>query len=260
MFIPSPTTVTSQDDRRAAKSTPTQNEPMPIELPGQDTLLASWAALTEVSPGAGLHRTDTAAGAVFPAWAALNNVIALGDPAAVAVDWRDRYADAGVAEWALWVPSGATSFDTPDESTPIPGMRRSETTLVMVASIRPGLQHDDVRRAPLDAALRAGEEPVPVAELGSPGPGLPAWVLVREGVGVASAWTCRVGADCGIYAVGTAPAWRRRGLASALMRHLMAGGAGTASVQSTPMGRRLYESLGFVAVGRYEEWVPQPSG
>jgi hypothetical protein len=31
--------------------------------------------------------------------------------------------------------------------------------------------------------------------------------------------------------------------------------ARTATLQSTPMGQPLYESLGFQAVGRYEEWV-----
>ena len=30
----------------------------------------------------------------------------------------------------------------------------------------------------------------------------------------------------------------------------------TATFQSTRMGQRLYSSLGFEAVGRYEEWVP----
>ena len=33
-------------------------------------------------------------------------------------------------------------------------------------------------------------------------------------------------------------------------------GARTATLQSTRMGQRLYSSLGFEAVGRYEEWVP----
>lgn len=45
------------------------------------------------------------------------------------------------------------------------------------------------------------------------------------------------------------------------MRHLMAeslaGGARTVTLQSTRMGHGLYRPLGFVAVGRYEEWVPE---
>jgi ribosomal protein S18 acetylase RimI-like enzyme len=240
---------------------------MPTELPGQDTLLASWAALATTSPGARLEVTDSAVGAVFPAWAPLNNVIMLGDPATagqVVADWRRRYAEAGVRQWALWVPSRSVTFDAPVEPAALTGMRRDETTLVMTAPIPAGLTTDrGVVHTSLDSAVRAGDEPVPVAELGVRGttPGLGTWALVREGLAVASAWTYRHGADCGIYAVGTAPAWRRQGLATALMRHLMAGGsadgARTATLQSTRMGRRLYESLGFVALGRYEEWVPE---
>lgn len=238
---------------------------MPTELPGQETLLASWAALATTSPGARLVRTVGAVGAVFPAFAALNNVIVLGDPATapdVHAEWRRRFADAGVPQWALWIPSRATDVDAPDVLPGIPGMRRDETTLVMTAPIPAGLPTDaGVVRTSLDSALRAGDDPVPVAELGEPGttPGLDTWVLVRAGLAVASAWTYRCGTDCGIYAVGTAPAWRRQGLGMTLMRHLMACAAAadahTATLQSTRMGQPLYESLGFTAVGRYEEWI-----
>jgi ribosomal protein S18 acetylase RimI-like enzyme len=240
---------------------------MSTGLPGQDTLLANWAALATTSPGARLEETDSAVGAVFPAWAPLNNVIVLGGPATaaeVAGEWRRRYADAGVREWALWVPSRTVTFDAPDEPTALTGMRRDATTLVMAAPIPAGLPADPgVVRTSLDSVVRAGDEPVPVADLGVRGTtaGLGTWALVRAGVAVASAWTYRHGADFGIYAVGTAPAWRRQGLGTALMRHLMADGAAdgarTATLQSTPMGRHLYESLGFVAFGRYEEWVPE---
>jgi hypothetical protein len=45
------------------------------------------------------------------------------------------------------------------------------------------------------------------------------------------------------------------------MRHLMAEalacGARTVTLQSTRAGHGLYQSLGFAAVGRYEEWVPE---
>ena len=70
-----------------------------------------------------------------------------------------------------------------------------------------------------------------------------------------------LGTDVGIYSVGTAIEYRRRGLARALMQHLLAVAwqrdARTATLQATPMGQALYESLGFEAVGRYEEWVPR---
>jgi ribosomal protein S18 acetylase RimI-like enzyme len=37
-------------------------------------------------------------------------------------------------------------------------------------------------------------------------------------------------------------------------------GARTGSPQSTWMGQKLYESLGFQTVGRYEEWISPGSG
>jgi predicted acetyltransferase len=77
------------------------------------------------------------------------------------------------------------------------------------------------------------------------------------------AWTYHHGRDVGVYAVGTVPEWRGRGLARALVLHALADayrhGARTASLQSTPMGEPLYRSLGFRPAGRYEEWVPLAS-
>ena len=87
-------------------------------------------------------------------------------------------------------------------------------------------------------------------------------MLVRDGLAVAGLWACMHDGDCGIYAMGTAPQWRRQGLARSLIAHVLAvaceAGARTASLQSTPMGMSLYRSLGFEAVGRYEEWVCGP--
>ena len=85
-------------------------------------------------------------------------------------------------------------------------------------------------------------------------------MILDDDVAVAGAWSFLLGSDCGIYAVGTVPPWRRRGFARALMEHVLAEawrrGARTATLQSTRIGQRLYSSLGFEAVGRYEEWVP----
>ncbi len=88
-----------------------------------------------------------------------------------------------------------------------------------------------------------------------------AWVIVRDGMAVAGAWSFLRERDCGIYAVETLPQWRRRGLARSLMEHVLADaqrrGARTATLQSTRMGQPLYISLGFEPVGRYAEWTSQ---
>jgi ribosomal protein S18 acetylase RimI-like enzyme len=83
--------------------------------------------------------------------------------------------------------------------------------------------------------------------------------MAQGDMAVSCAWSFLHETDCGIFTVGTLPGWRRRGLARSLVEHVLADasqrGARTATLQSTRMGQPLYESLGFEAVGRYEEWV-----
>jgi GNAT superfamily N-acetyltransferase len=241
----------------------------PTVLPGQETLLACWSALAKLSPGARVIRSAATAAAVFPSWAPLNNAIMLdGHDGAAAEATASRltgvYADAYVDVWALWMPSRVTDLDAPDEVREVGGLKRDTTTLVMQATLPPGLRHHDrVVRTSIAAATHATDEPVPAADLAEPEgvPGLAAWVLVHDDVAVAGAWSFLHERDCGIYAVGTSPGWRRRGFARSLMVHVLADaqrrGARTATLQSTRMGRPLYESLGFEPAGRYEEWISQ---
>ncbi len=239
-----------------------------LALPGQDTLLGSWQALARLSPGARVVHAPTVAAAVFPACAPLNNAIVLpaahglwGDGVSVAMSW---FGEAGIDAWALWVPSRATDFAAVDGVPDVPGFTRDVTTLVMHATLPAELRsHAGVVRTSVAAASLADDHPLPADDLPEPDalPGLDAWVMVCDEVVVAGAWSFLHGTDCGIYAVETLPGWRRRGLARALMEHVLADahhrGARTATLQSTPMGQPLHESLGFRPVGRYEEWVPQ---
>jgi GNAT superfamily N-acetyltransferase len=235
-------------------------------LPGQDTLLASWGALAQLSPGARVIRSRTTDRAVFPSWMPLNNAILLNahDAAAVASQLTSVYADAGVDVWALWMPSSVTDLDAPDAVLEVGDLKRDTTTLVMQAALTPRLRyHNGVVRTSIATATRATDEPVPAADLGPPDrvPALSAWVMVHDDLAVAGAWSFLHRSDCGIYAVGTVPDWRRRGFARSLMEHVLADaqgrGARTATLQSTRMGQPLYESLGFEPVGRYEEWISQ---
>jgi len=238
-------------------------------LPGQETLLACWSTLARMSPGARLIRSSSAAAAVFPSWVPLNNAIMLnahdGAAAAAAACRLNRvYADAGVDGWALWLPSRATDLDAPDDVREVGGLKRDTTTLVMQATVPPGLRlHDGVVRTSIVAATRATDEPIPAADVGEPetAPGLAAWVMVQDDVAVAGAWSFLHERDCGLYAVGTNPELRRRGLARSLVKHVLADagrrGARTATLQSTRVAQHLYESLGFEPVGRYEEWISQ---
>jgi len=120
--------------------------------------------------------------------------------------------------------------------------------------------HPLVARTSIRTASLATDEPVSVIEAPDCVPNLDAWVYVHDGAAVAGAWSYLNGTDCGLYAVGTVPDFRRRGIAATLIRHVLAHayrrGARTASLQSTSMGESLYRSLRFTPAGRYEEWVP----
>src|SRR5262249_10795792 len=175
---------------------------------------------------------------------------------------ENRFRESGVDVWALWLPGCAADLDAPDRLGKIRALKRDTTTLVMRTALPARLRYDArVVRTSIATATRASDEPVPVAGLGEPDavPRLAAWVLVHDGCAVAGAWSYLQRTDCGIYALGTVPSMRRRGVAGALVGHVLAYAAGargrTATLQSTRMGQPLYESLGFVPVGRYEEWI-----
>ena len=166
-------------------------------MPGQETLIACWAALAQTSAGAEVIRATATTAAVFPSWAPLNNAILIGEDvgpaAAVVEELGSLYAEADVDVWALWVPSRATDLDAPDEVRDMAGLTRDTTTLIIRAHLTPGLcRHHGVVRASLTSIVRITEdEPVPVTDLGEPdtAPDLTAWALVHDGVAVSCAWS-----------------------------------------------------------------------
>ena len=237
-------------------------------LPGEETLIASWQALAQLSAGARLTRTGRHVAAVFPAWAPLNNAILSGpaatDAAHAAEELAALYRAAGVSTWAMWLRSPHVRLDTPGALSKVDGMTRDTTTLVMTRELSPGSSlHPAVVRTSIHTASLATDEPVSVIAAPDCVPNLDGWVYVHEGAAVAGAWSYLNGTDCGLYAIGTVPDFRRRGMAATLIQHVLAHayrrGARTASLQSTRMGESLYRYLRFTAVGRYEEWVPAAS-
>ena len=239
-------------------------------LPGQRTLLACWEALTWLSPGARIVETPGAFAAVFPSWAPLNNAIlrdghSEASEAAEAARLRALYAEAGVPVWALWRATETLDLETPDAAGALGELKRDTTTLVMHRVLGSGLRtHDGVAPASIDTVARFDDDVrMTAADLGEPEgvPGLAGWALLHQGLIVATAWTFVHEGDCGVYGVSTLPQWRRCGFAKRLMEHMLADaqaqGAVSASLQSTRMGQPLYETLGFTAAGRYEEWIWQ---
>src|SRR6478672_11506870 len=90
----------------------------PSSRPGQATLVACWQALAHLSPGARVVHLPVVVAAVFPSWTPLNNAIAFaggGHPVEeAATEAASLYEEAGVEEWALWVPSLVTDLEAPD--------------------------------------------------------------------------------------------------------------------------------------------------
>jgi GNAT superfamily N-acetyltransferase len=240
------------------------------ELPGQPTLTASWQALAQLSLGARVVMTPTRITAVFPSWAPLNNAVMLDRPTprsatASARELAAVYRSAGIKSWALWIPSSATDPRSPDLVSTVDGMVRDTTTVVMTLTLAHDLPPDaHVVRTSIEAAARATDEPIRSDQLDASDhvPNLDGWVLVHDGRAVTGAWSYLHGKDCGVYALGTVPDWRRQGFATRMMHHVLGDvhrrGARSASLQSTLMAQQLYLSLGFIPVGRYEEWVPTP--
>jgi GNAT superfamily N-acetyltransferase len=239
-------------------------------LSGQRTLLACWEALTWLSPDARIAEMPGAVAAVFPSWAPLNNAILRAghsevSEAAEAAQLGALYEEAGVPAWALWRATQTRDLDTPDAAGALGELKRDTTTLVMHTTLGPGLRkHDGVVAASIDTVARFDDDVrMSAADLGEPegAPGLAGWALLHDGLIVATAWTFVHDGDCGVYGVSTRPQWRRRGFAKRLMEHMLADaqekGALSASLQSTRMGQPLYETLGFTADGRYEEWIWQ---
>jgi GNAT superfamily N-acetyltransferase len=233
---------------------------------GQDTLVESWRRLAETSPRAFVTRLDVGVAAVFPEWSVLNNAIIErdADPDEATVTLRNVYRSAGIGQWAAWVASPAVDLAAHDVVARLEGFRRDTTTLIMQASLDEGLARNPrIVRTSVAIATQAADEPVPMSlvdEAEVAGERLEGWVLVDGDLAVSGAWSLIHDGDCGVYSVGTVPAWRRRGYARALVEGILGDAfqrrATTASLQSTPGARSLYAAVGFRPVGRYEEWVP----
>ena len=78
------------------------------------------------------------------------------------------------------------------------------------------------------------------------------------GVGV------RIGRTIGIYNIATIESARRQGLGAAITERVAADGAAAgcdvAILQSSPMGRPIYERLGYRTLVEYDGWIePDPA-
>lgn len=72
------------------------------------------------------------------------------------------------------------------------------------------------------------------------------------------------GENAGVHEVGTLEAYRGRGIASSLLNYAVSiakeKGCKYATLQASPLGAPLYESLGYEAVGEVHTWLILPPG
>jgi GNAT superfamily N-acetyltransferase len=234
------------------------------------TLVESWAYLASGSPGAEVTRIEDGAIAAFPHPPDrdfLNNAVLARRPADIAATVARvevAYARVGVERFAIWVHE---SEPATAEELRGRGYRLDTSTRTMAMST--------ADLAAFDSATLG----LPTLEVIEPGlkefwavDGLDG-LLPTLDPSAAHLYVARVddedvamlmafdhAGDCGIYMVGTVPGARRRGVATALSAHAVAAardrGCTTASLQSTEMAERIYARVGFVDLGRWEEYVP----
>jgi ribosomal protein S18 acetylase RimI-like enzyme len=180
-------------------------------------------------------------------------------------DLRHHFKDAGARKWGVWVAgddAGGARAATEH------GLHLDSTPAAMVAPL------DEVPAAepaePVDCgtvgAVNDAAYGSPTPKLGLPISGLPDTVhaygarAADGSVGAVAMAFDHGHDDTAVWFVATRPDAQRQGLAGRVLRALLdearRRGNRTASLQSSAAGRRLYESLGFVAVGTvhlYEE-------
>jgi ribosomal protein S18 acetylase RimI-like enzyme len=241
---------------------------------GTQTMLASWAAYADGSPGAAVLRLGGVTAAVFPAEperSVYNNALLAPDldrtERADALDaMESAYASAAVPRFAAWVREADRAMQADLRAR---GYRLDTATRAM------GMAVDDLRLPPprLDLAppdwsaylrllVRDG---APAGLLKGVDPGLFHPVIARRGgEDVAAGLGFDLGDDSGIFNVGTLPHARRRGLGTAvtalLVHDAAARGCRTASLQATAMGEGVYAAVGFRDLGRILEFVPSDAG
>jgi ribosomal protein S18 acetylase RimI-like enzyme len=233
------------------------------------TLVRSWAYLALGSPGAEVVETEEAAIAAFvapPERQFLNNaVLARG-----AVDFggaletiERTYAERRIERFAIWVHETETEVAARLRDR---GYRYDSSTRTMAMPVG---ELNEVDLAPLELVDRSPAEFWRADGLDGMLPGLPAagahfYVSRLDGKDVAMLMALDHAGDCGIYMVGTRPAARGRGIATALSAHAVAAarerGCATGSLQATEMAEGVYASVGFRDLGRFEEYVPGQRG
>ena len=231
------------------------------------SLLAFWTGLARSSPGARVVHVGGIAAAVFPAPGereVFNNAIAprrtpLAESALAAL--AALYRAQGIEQWQLWVHE---EEHEPARRAAAAGLVVDTSTLGMsmpltsVTTDQRAVGTLDLVPSPAPAELSEFFDNAErlLSQLHAAG----AHVYLARCEGQPACCTAAFdhAGDCSIQMVGTVERFRRRGLATALVRHAVGQawerGCASASLQSTPMAEGVYAAVGFRPLGRYVEW------
>jgi ribosomal protein S18 acetylase RimI-like enzyme len=181
-------------------------------------------------------------------------------------DLASTYRHSGVRAWTVWVPQ---QDDAARELLSEAGHVLDANPAAMVADLAtvepprdgdpepdPEPRLEDLGRLN-DLAYGTGDQLSTVIGAGAGDPDH-LYVARNRDEAVAALLTADHEGDCSIWWVATRPEARGRGLASGLMRRALADGRergnDISTLQSTKMGRPLYEALGYRAFGVCEMW------
>jgi GNAT superfamily N-acetyltransferase len=218
------------------------------------SLLGSWEALAVPHADAKVIRHDQFLASVSPSHPVFNNAILLDHTAVDKV--RKLYASAG--PFAVWAGSAVTSGALSAQ-----GFALAEATHPMVCRLGAFVDGE----SPIHVRVVADVPVEQIAALNNVNkdllvgvPGVRAFAT--EGL-EAGAVLIEVGGDVNVSFVATRPECRRRGLASGVLdfalRQAREAGFQTSSLQATTMAGGVYQRLGYVPVGTWQEWTPAPS-
>ncbi len=199
---------------------------------------------------------------------ALNAAVAIEPHAAPAAlpELADRYAHAGVRRWAIWIDGGARDATRElrhaglSVASASPGMGAAIDELDLQLTPTPWLPGADLRTVGRVNDLAYGNVDARLERTLSmlPDGALRAFRADLNGAPAAVALALHHGGDCGVSFVATVPQARRRGLATQVMRAVVADarrhGCNTVSLQATELGERLYAGLGLRRLGQMELW------
>jgi ribosomal protein S18 acetylase RimI-like enzyme len=178
---------------------------------------------------------------------------------------RDRYAEAGVRRWGVWLDGNEHAVTRALEGKGLtvasasPGMGGALDELNLDLRPTNGVRTDlrtvgrvnDLAYGNVDARLERTLTALP-PDL------LLAYRVDLDGRAASVALALHHGGDCGVSFVATLPQARRRGLATEVMRGALADaskrGCTTVTLQATEAGERLYHHLGFRRLCPMELW------